>query len=116
MKVYLTLEFIEDMRGNTEVIVTRTGVEPVIFGMKARRPGPLDERASHNTYCTKLKRFCQPIGLFELFTDTIEDIMCEFLASETESNSSSKSNHSHKSCEENADQVLCHTELIEHDK
>lgn len=32
--------------------VIPTGVEPVIFGMKARRPRPLDDGTRGDTYCS----------------------------------------------------------------
>lgn len=35
----------EEFKESNSLNVTRMGVEPMIFGMKARRPRPLDERA-----------------------------------------------------------------------
>ncbi len=48
-----SFELIEAITAQKDKNVTPAGFEPAIFGMKARRPGPLDEGASDSTYYIK---------------------------------------------------------------
>ncbi len=45
------------LSGNNNVMVTPAGVEPAIFWMRTRRPGPLDEGATaeERAFCARTK-------------------------------------------------------------
>ena len=46
--------------------MTPAGIEPAIFGMKARRPRPLDDGAVPKTVCILYLKSCLPANTYSL--------------------------------------------------